>query len=130
MWRYYARIYRHKRSNIDYYYRLLQLKSKYESSILKDVDRTFPHLAFFDKDTQGYFRLYRILKALSLHMKEIGYCQGMNNIAATILLNIYNEEVYIYIYIDIYIYILGNILDDGITIRRLQPQKMLCPKPR
>ena len=63
-----------------------------EREIKKDVDRTFPHLGFFDKGSKGYRSLYRILKAVSIHLKNIGYSQGLNFLAATIYLTLDDEE--------------------------------------
>ena len=63
-----------------------------DNAIIKDVDRTFPHLRFFDKNAKGHAILHRILKALAIHMKDVGYCQGINFLAATIYLNMDDEE--------------------------------------
>lgn len=42
--------------------------------------------------TSGQNRLYNILKAYTEYDPEIGYCQGMNFIAALLLTYIPNEE--------------------------------------
>lgn len=75
-----------------YYSSIKGKECKDERAILKDVDRTFPHLGFFDKNSKGYNILHRVLRALAIHMKDVGYCQGINFLAATIYLSTEDEE--------------------------------------
>eukprot|EP00826_Nyctotherus_ovalis_P025464 TRINITY_DN1973_c0_g1_i4.p4 TRINITY_DN1973_c0_g1~~TRINITY_DN1973_c0_g1_i4.p4 ORF type:complete len:137 (-),score=37.76 TRINITY_DN1973_c0_g1_i4:826-1236(-) len=75
-----------------YYDRLQTLPCLEERAILKDIDRTFPHLGFFDKAAQGYQILRRILRALAIHLKDVGYSQGINSLAATVYLSLNDEE--------------------------------------
>ena len=82
-----------KNKYCDYYNKLQKKICKDETMIKKDVDRTFPQLQFFDNKSKGYIILCRILRALSITMKNVGYCQGMNFLAATIYLNIGDEEM-------------------------------------
>ncbi|KDN42490.1 TBC-domain-containing protein [Tilletiaria anomala UBC 951] len=51
-----------------------------------DVHRTMPTNVFFGGDGPGVPKLRRVLVAFSWYDVEIGYCQAMNNIAATLLL--------------------------------------------
>jgi hypothetical protein len=81
-----------KRTQKGYYERLLKLSCLEERAILKDIDRTFPYLGFFDKNSEGYKILHRILKAIAIHMKDVGYPQGINFLAATIYLSLNDEE--------------------------------------
>ncbi|CAH8493092.1 unnamed protein product [Heterobilharzia americana] len=57
--------------------------------ILADVPRTFPENVHF-QDTNGpnnkLVSLERVLSAFAVHCPNIGYCQGMNYIAAVLLL--------------------------------------------
>ncbi|CAH8837383.1 unnamed protein product [Trichobilharzia szidati] len=57
--------------------------------ILADVPRTFPENIHF-QDTDGpnskLVSLERVLSAFAVHCPNIGYCQGMNYIAAVLLL--------------------------------------------
>ncbi|TNN12074.1 Growth hormone-regulated TBC protein [Schistosoma japonicum] len=57
--------------------------------ILADVPRTFPENKHF-QDTDGpnnkLVSLKRVLSAFAVHFPQIGYCQGMNYIAAVLLL--------------------------------------------
>jgi len=75
------------------YIELWITKSKYEAAIIADVSRTYPSLSFFNHGQEGYNKLFRILKAISLKFPLIGYCQGLNFFAAVILLTLCNEEV-------------------------------------
>lgn len=59
--------------------------------IEKDVKRTFPTNVFFGGDGVGCEKLRRLLTAFAWHDPSIGYCQGMNLVAATLLL-IYQDE--------------------------------------
>ena len=55
-------------------------------TIYRDLARTYPRYPLFtDKDGAGQILLASILKSLSLRFPEIGYCQGMNYVAATLL---------------------------------------------
>ncbi|ETV69733.1 hypothetical protein H257_14581 [Aphanomyces astaci] len=53
--------------------------------ILRDLDRTFPSEPLFATG-QGPALLANVLKAVSVHVPDVGYCQGMNFIAAKLLL--------------------------------------------
>jgi len=64
---------------------------RFESEILRDVNRTFPELKFFkEKHSYGQIELYNLLKAFTILNQEVGYCQGMGFIAG-ILLSHMNE---------------------------------------
>ncbi|QRW18040.1 Rab-GTPase-TBC domain protein [Rhizoctonia solani] len=60
--------------------------------IEKDVVRTMPLNVFFGGDGVGVAKLRRVLQAYSWRNPDIGYCQGMNLIASTLLLVFPNEE--------------------------------------
>ncbi|CAE6510143.1 unnamed protein product [Rhizoctonia solani] len=60
--------------------------------IEKDVVRTMPLNVFFGGDGVGVAKLRKVLQAYSWRNPEIGYCQGMNLIASTLLLVFSNEE--------------------------------------
>ncbi|KAJ9103284.1 hypothetical protein QFC21_002707 [Naganishia friedmannii] len=60
--------------------------------IEKDVRRTFPTNVFFGGDGVGCDKLRRCLTAYAWRDPQIGYCQGMNLIAATLLLTYDDEE--------------------------------------
>lgn len=75
-------------------YRILMTKeSKCEDVILRDVHRTFPaHESFREKSGTGQESLYKVSRAYSVYDTEIGYCQGLSFIAATLLLHMPEEE--------------------------------------
>lgn len=57
-----------------------------------DIHRTMPTNIYFGGDGPGVAKLRRVLVAYSWYNPEIGYCQGMNNLAATLLLTHATEE--------------------------------------
>lgn len=57
-----------------------------------DVGRTMPTNVFFSGDGPGVPKLRRLLVAYSWYNPKCGYCQGMNNLAATLLLTHATEE--------------------------------------
>uniref|UniRef100_A0A0S1MKH8 Rab-GAP TBC domain-containing protein n=1 Tax=Phakopsora pachyrhizi TaxID=170000 RepID=A0A0S1MKH8_PHAPC len=57
-----------------------------------DVTRTLPTNVYFGGDGPGVSKLRRVLAAMSWHNPRVGYCQGMNMVAATLLLTIPSEE--------------------------------------
>ncbi|KAF7455983.1 TBC domain-containing protein [Cryptosporidium felis] len=59
--------------------------NKYSPLISIDVPRTFPELQVF-KDQASQECLFRVLNATANHIPEVGYCQGMNFIAALLLI--------------------------------------------
>ncbi|RKP26648.1 rab-GTPase-TBC domain-containing protein, partial [Syncephalis pseudoplumigaleata] len=73
-----------------YYRRLLDTHTDEVSSFMTqielDVHRTMPDNIFFGGDGPGVCKLRRVLTAYSWHNPAIGYCQGMNVMAATLLL--------------------------------------------
>lgn len=77
-------------------YRILITKeSKCEDVILRDVYRTFPaHEKFRENGGGGQDALYKVSRAYSVYDQEIGYCQGLSFIAATLLLHMPEEEAY------------------------------------
>ncbi|KAG5681968.1 hypothetical protein PVAND_011367 [Polypedilum vanderplanki] len=77
----------------DEYRILITKESKCEDVILRDVHRTFPaHVEFREKKGTGQESLYKVSRAYSVYDTEIGYCQGLSFIAATLLLHMPEEE--------------------------------------
>ncbi|KAI0261165.1 rab-GTPase-TBC domain-containing protein [Gloeopeniophorella convolvens] len=60
--------------------------------IEKDVGRTMPLNMFFGGDGAGVDKLRRVLVAYSRRNPAVGYCQGMNLVASTLLLVHADEE--------------------------------------
>lgn len=62
-----------------------------EDRIVKDISRTFPDMQYYCKpDVQT--NLFSVLKAYNTFDPELGYCQGMNFVAATLLMHLKPEE--------------------------------------
>ncbi|UZJ53989.1 hypothetical protein CBS101457_003309 [Exobasidium rhododendri] len=57
-----------------------------------DIGRTMPTNIYFAGDGPGVIKLRRLLVAFSWYNPKCGYCQGMNNLAATLLLTHATEE--------------------------------------
>ncbi|WVQ76837.1 hypothetical protein IAR50_006511 [Cryptococcus sp. DSM 104548] len=78
------------------YSEILAVHKDFESPVLaeieKDVSRTFPGNVFFGGDGPGVGKLRRVLVAYSWYNSAVGYCQGMNMLAATLLLTLTDEE--------------------------------------
>lgn len=63
--------------------------SNCENVIQRDINRTFPAHDFFkEAGGLGQDSLYRISKAYAVHDTEVGYCQGLSFLAATLLLHV------------------------------------------
>lgn len=76
-------------------YRILITKdTKCEDIILRDVNRTFPAHDFFRDESSGQESLYKVSKAYSVFDEEVGYCQGLSFIAASLLLHMPEEEAF------------------------------------
>jgi len=89
----------------DYYQNLLEPKRSQTSSksvlnpsskqIELDLLRTLPNNKHFETlDSSGTVRLRRVLTAYSEHNQKVGYCQGMNRLAAVALLVLPEEEAF------------------------------------
>lgn len=77
------------------YYKLVyetKANEEAESQIELDLYRTMPFNIFFKDNGPGLKKLENILIAFSRKYPNIGYCQGMNFIAANLLLVYPNEE--------------------------------------
>ncbi len=74
---------------------LLSKESPNEQLILNDVDRTFNGNEFFkDKNGNGQQLLYNVAKAYSIYDKDVGYCQGMMFLIASLLLHMPEEQAF------------------------------------
>ena len=63
--------------------------------IEKDLLRTLPtNICFQRSDSVGVARLRRLLRGVASHHPDVGYCQGMGMIAATLLLVCEEEDVF------------------------------------
>lgn len=59
------------------YAEYIKATSACERVIRRDIARTYPEHDFFkEKDGTGQEALFNVMKAYSLHDREVGYCQG------------------------------------------------------
>lgn len=83
-----------------YLFYLLKLKqiTKYNiifQVIRRDIARTYPEHDFFkEKDGLGQESLFNVMKAYSLHDREVGYCQGSGFIVGLLLMQMPEEEAF------------------------------------
>ena len=62
--------------------------------IRRDIARTYPeHDMFKEKDGVGQESLFNVMKAYSLHDREVGYCQGSGFIVGLLLMLVMIEIV-------------------------------------
>lgn len=74
-----------KRQYADY----IKATSACEKVIRRDIARTYPEHDFFkEKDGLGQEALFNVMKAYSLHDREVGYCQGSGFIVGLLLMQV------------------------------------------
>ncbi|KTW28822.1 hypothetical protein T552_04115 [Pneumocystis carinii B80] len=88
-----------------YYNDLLTLGKDIDPIVVVQIDmdvyRTMPNNVFFGGKGPGVPKLRNVLLAFSRHNTQIGYCQGMNVIAAMLLLTHATEEDAFYVLVSI-----------------------------
>ncbi|CEJ00572.1 hypothetical protein RMCBS344292_14624 [Rhizopus microsporus] len=88
-------------ANEDYAYKksyqeLLLKESSHERQIDLDIPRTLrDHIMFKQRYGSGQRSLFNVLRAFSNYDEEVGYCQGMTNIVATILMYCDEERAFL-----------------------------------
>ncbi|KAI0064944.1 TBC-domain-containing protein [Artomyces pyxidatus] len=92
------------------------------AEIEKDVGRTMPLNMFFGGDGAGVDKLRRVLTAYSRRNPAVGYCQGMNLVASTLLLVHADEEEAFWVLAAI----IERILPEGFFSPTLLPSRA-CP---
>ncbi|KAL1456504.1 hypothetical protein WDU94_001232 [Cyamophila willieti] len=80
------------------YEEMLDLAYKYSPDIRQidlDVNRTYrEHIFFRDRYSDKQRELFNVLAAFSVYNLEIGYCQGMSQIAALLLMYLSEQEAF------------------------------------
>lgn len=76
------------------YSKLLKLQSPNEKLINRDITRTYPEVAEFQKDGTGRDCLFNVMKAYSLVDREVGYCQGLCFIVGLLLMHVPEEDAF------------------------------------
>lgn len=67
----------------------IKATSACEKVIRRDIARTYPEVDFFkEKDGPGQEALFNVIKAYSLHDREVGYCQGSGFIVGLLLMQV------------------------------------------
>ena len=73
---------------------LLRSSSNFHATITRDAWRTFQrHPIFVGKSSVGQLALTNVLHAASLRLWDVGYCQGMNFVAASLIMLVQHEEM-------------------------------------
>ncbi|KAL1116980.1 hypothetical protein AAG570_004308 [Ranatra chinensis] len=73
----------------------IKATSACEKVIRRDIARTYPeHDLFKEKDGVGQESLFNVMKAYSLHDREVGYCQGSGFIVGLLLMLMPEEEAF------------------------------------
>lgn len=68
---------------------LISKETDCQPIIERDINRTFPANKFFcEKDGPGQDALFKVSKAYAVYDAEVGYCQGLSFIAASLLLHV------------------------------------------
>ncbi|CAG0921624.1 unnamed protein product [Notodromas monacha] len=71
------------------YVQYIKAPSPCEKVIRRDIARTYPeHDYFKEKDGFGQESLFNVMKAYSLHDREVGYCQGSAFIVGLLLMQV------------------------------------------
>ncbi|KAG8230075.1 hypothetical protein J437_LFUL009194 [Ladona fulva] len=77
------------------YAEYIKATSACEKVIRRDIARTYPEHDFFkEKDGLGQESLFNVMKAYSLHDREVGYCQGSGFIVGLLLMEMPEEEAF------------------------------------
>ncbi|KAJ6215734.1 hypothetical protein RDWZM_010234 [Blomia tropicalis] len=77
------------------YRSLLKQLATQQHAIFVDLGRTFPTVPYFAESMgSGQLALFNVLKAYSLHDKEVEYCQGLSFIAGILLLHMNEDETF------------------------------------
>ena len=69
-------------------------------SLRKDLNRTFPGSKFFSSESDGQTQLQHILHAYSCYDPKVGYVQGMNFIAGSLLYHA-SEEIAFWLFVSL-----------------------------
>ncbi|CAG2122508.1 unnamed protein product, partial [Medioppia subpectinata] len=80
---------------MEQYRALINRESPYEKYIERDINRTFPAHEFFkESGSLGQDSLFKLCKAYSNYDTEIGYCQGLSFLIASLLLHMPEEQAF------------------------------------
>lgn len=98
----------------DKYRTLITEKTKCETVIQRDIHRTFPaHKCFKESGGSGQDALFKVSKAYAVYDSEVGYCQGLSFIAASLLLHMPEEDSFCVLVSLMYDYRLRDLYKQG-----------------
>ncbi|XP_073843236.1 GTPase activating protein and centrosome-associated isoform X2 [Musca autumnalis] len=84
-----------KTEMLDMYKILITKETECENVIMRDIHRTFPaHKCFRETGGSGQDALFKVSKAYAVYDSEVGYCQGLSFIAASLLLHMPEEDAF------------------------------------
>ncbi|XP_050663821.1 rab GTPase-activating protein 1-like isoform X2 [Leptidea sinapis] len=99
---------------MDTYRTLITKECPFESVITRDIARTFPAHDFFrEAGGLGQDSLLRLARAYAVYDLEVGYCQGLSFLAATLLLHMPEEQAFCLLVKLMYEYGLRELYKDG-----------------
>lgn len=96
------------------YRTLISKDCPFESVIQRDIARTFPAHDFFkEAGGLGQDSLMRMARVYAVYDQEVGYCQGLSFLAATLLLHMPEEQAFCLLVRLMYGYGLRELYKDG-----------------
>ncbi|XP_022123784.2 rab GTPase-activating protein 1-like isoform X2 [Pieris rapae] len=96
------------------YRTLISKDCPFEAVIQRDIARTFPAHDFFrEAGGLGQDSLLRMARAYAVYDHEVGYCQGLSFLAATLLLHMPEEQAFCLLVRLMYGYGLRELYKDG-----------------
>ncbi|XP_065316521.1 rab GTPase-activating protein 1-like isoform X1 [Gordionus sp. m RMFG-2023] len=90
-----------------------EMNNKIQNSQILDISNE-------NKDSCGQECLYRLIKAYSVYDTEIGYCQGLSFLAASLLLHMPEEQAFCLLVKIMYEYDLRNLFKQGFQVLQLK----------
>ncbi|ALC43878.1 CG7112 [Drosophila busckii] len=105
----------------DMYKTLITKETKCETVIQRDIHRTFPaHKCFKESGGSGQDALFKVSKAYAVYDSEVGYCQGLSFIAASLLLHMPEEDAFCVLVSLMYDYGLRDLYKAGFEVLYLR----------
>jgi len=106
---------------MDAYRVLITKECSADSVILRDIHRTFPAHDFFkDSGGLGQESLAKISRAYAVYDEEVGYCQGLSFLAASLLLHMPEEQAFCVLVRVMFRYGLRDLFKDGFETLHLR----------
>ncbi|XP_013112093.1 rab GTPase-activating protein 1-like [Stomoxys calcitrans] len=110
-----------KTEMLDMYKILITKETKCETVIQRDIHRTFPaHKCFRETGGSGQDALFKVSKAYAVYDSEVGYCQGLSFIAASLLLHMPEEDAFCVLVSLMYDYGLRDLYKQGFEVLYLR----------